>query len=169
MVDALLATCALLLALLFAPSFTTGELGAQVPVPADTVTITRRVLVTGDLTPVSARRQALEQTVAEAVRRLRGVRVQSAQLGVDEDRDGRVRDSFLSVVQLDAAGRATDYRVLAERFVTEQHPVLGAQLYLELRARDDPARSARDRVRRLRGTSPLAVIPDSRFPIPDSR
>jgi hypothetical protein len=107
---------------------------AQAGMPVDTITVTHRVLVAGDVTPADAKRKALEQALAEAVRRIVGVRVQSAQLAVDEDRGGRVRDSFLSVVQLDAAGRATDYRVLDERFVSERHPTLGAQLYLELRA-----------------------------------
>lgn len=101
---------------------------------ADTVTVTQRVLVAGDVTPAEAKRSAVEQALAEAVRRLTGVRVQAAQLGVGEDRGGHPRDSFLSVVQLDAAGRATDYRVLDERFVSERHAALGTQLYLELRA-----------------------------------
>ena len=100
----------------------------------DTVTVTQRVLVAGDVTPAEAKRQAVERALAEAVRRVSGVRVQAAQLGVGEDRNGRVNDSFLSVVQLDAAGRATDYRILDEQFHTERHPALGAQLYLELRA-----------------------------------
>src|SRR5690349_7813176 len=100
----------------------------------DTVTVTQRVLVAGDMTPAEAKRQALERALAEAVRRVAGVRVQSAQLGVNEDRQARVHESFLSVVQLDAAGRATDYRVLDERFATERHPTLGSQLYVELRA-----------------------------------
>ena len=100
----------------------------------DTVTITQRVLVAGDVTPVDAKRRAVERALAEAVRRLSGVRVQAAQLGVGEDRNGRVNDSFLSVVQVDAAGRATDYQILDERYQTERHPALGAQLYLELRA-----------------------------------
>jgi hypothetical protein len=78
----------------------------------DTVTVTQRVLVAGDVTPAEAKRQAVERALAEAVRRISGVRVQATQLGVGEDRNGRVRDSFLSVVQLDASGRATDYRVL---------------------------------------------------------
>ena len=107
---------------------------AQARVPGDTVTVTQRVLVAGDMTPGDAKRQAVEKALAEAVRRIAGVRVQAAQLGVDEDRGGRTRDSFLSVVQLDAAGRATDYRVLDDRFVTERHPALGAQVYYELRA-----------------------------------
>jgi hypothetical protein len=103
-------------------------------IAGDTVTVTQRVLIAGDLTPAEAKRQAIEKALAEAVRRIAGVRVQSAQLGVDEDRDGRVRDSFLSVVQLDAAGHAIDYRLLDERFASERHPTLGTQLYLELRA-----------------------------------
>jgi hypothetical protein len=101
---------------------------------ADTVTVVERVLVAGDLTPADAKRQALESALAEAVRRVSGVRVQAAQLGVDEDRGGRARDSFLSVVQLDAAGRAVDYRILDDRFVTTRHPALGSQMYYELRA-----------------------------------
>lgn len=101
----------------------------QAPALGDTVTVTRRVLVSGDMTPVEAKRQALEQALADAVRRVAGVRVQSAQLGVNEDRNARIRDSFLSVVQLDAAGRATDYRILDEKFTT-----VGSQLYVELRA-----------------------------------
>jgi hypothetical protein len=100
----------------------------------DTVTVTQRVLVAGDVTPAEAKRQAVERALAEAVRRVAGVRVQAAQLGVGDDRNGRVNDSFLSVVQLDAAGRATDYRILDEKFQTERHAALGAQLYLELRA-----------------------------------
>jgi len=100
----------------------------------DTVTVTQRALIAGDVTPAEAKRQALEHALAEAVRRVSGVRVQAAQLGVDEDRNGRTRDSFLSVVQLDAAGRATNYKILDERFVTERHPSLGSQLYIELRA-----------------------------------
>src|SRR5690348_8323637 len=111
----------------------TSASGAQAQA-GDTVTVTQRVLVAGDLTPADARRQAIERALAEAVRRVSGVRVQAAQLGVGDDRNGRVNDSFLSVVQLDAAGRATAYRILDERFQTERHPALGAQLYLELRA-----------------------------------
>jgi hypothetical protein len=113
---------------------TTHRAGAQTPVFGDTVTVTQRVLVAGEMTTAGAKRQAVEKALAEAVRRIAGVRVQAAQLGVDEDRNGRTRDSFLSVVQLDAAGRATDYRVLEERFVTERHAALGAQVYYELRA-----------------------------------
>lgn len=113
---------------------TTHNAGAQAPVLGDTVTVTQRVLVAGEMTPADAKRQAVEKALAEAVRRIAGVRVQAAQLGVDEDRGGRTRDSFLSVVQLDAAGRATDYRVLDDRFVTERHAALGAQVYYELRA-----------------------------------
>ena len=108
----------------------------------DTVTVTQRVLVAGEVTPADAKRQALERALAEAVRRLSGVRVQASQLGVGEDRGGRARDSFLSVVQLDAAGRATDYRILDDRFVTVRHPTLGAQIYVELRALVTVAREA---------------------------
>jgi hypothetical protein len=99
----------------------------------DTITVTQRVLVAGDLTPAEAKRRAIEAALAEAVRERVGLRVQTGQLGVSDERDGRVRGSFLSVVQLDAAGRATDYRLLDERWVTTTHPALGPQLYYEVR------------------------------------
>ena len=121
----------LAIALAFAALACPHDAGAQ---GGDTVTVTQRVLVAGDVTPAEAKRRAIERVLAEAVRRVSGVRVQAAQLGVGDDRNGRVNDSFLSVVQLDAAGRATDYRILDETFHTERHPTLGAQLYLELRA-----------------------------------
>jgi hypothetical protein len=111
------------------PAFAQRELTS-----GDTVTVTQRVIVAGDITAAEARRQAIERALGEAVRRLTGVRVQASQMGVGEDREGRTRDSFLSVVQLDAAGRATDYRILEDRFVAERHPTLGAQVYYELRA-----------------------------------
>ena len=112
-----------------------SDAAAQNPRPdVDTVTVTQRVVVAGDVTPSDAKRQALEKALAEAVRRVSGVRVQSTQLGVDDDRNGRAHGSFTSVVQLDADGRATDYRILDERFESSRHPSLGAQLYFELRA-----------------------------------
>ena len=107
---------------------------AQHPSAAvETVTVVRRMLIGGDLTPAEAKRRALEQALAEGVARVLGVHVQSAQLGVTDDREPGVRDSFLSVVHVDAAGRATDYKVLSERYVTEQHRAVGEQLYLELK------------------------------------
>jgi hypothetical protein len=95
----------------------------------DTVTVDQRVLVAGDITPAEAKRRAIEGALGEAVRRVVGVRVQSGQFGVTDDRDGRVTDSFLSVIQLDAGGRATDYRVVDEGWEPTRHPELGSQLY----------------------------------------
>jgi len=111
-----------------------GAYAQRAQMGRDTVTISQRVLVAGDVAPTEAKRQGIERALAEAVRRVSGVRVQSAQLGVGEDRSGRVNGSFLSVIQLDASGRATDYRVLDERYVTERHPAIGPQVYYELRA-----------------------------------
>ena len=129
-------TRCILLALSAASVVVSSTAGAQrtLAPSGDTVTVTARVLVAGDVTAADAKRQAVERALADAVRRLSGVRVQASQMAVGEDRGGRVSDSFLSVVQLDAAGRATDYRVLDDRFITERHPTLGAQIYYELRA-----------------------------------
>jgi hypothetical protein len=108
----------------------------------DTVTVEQRVLVGGDMTPATARRRALDLALGEAMRRRLGVRVQAGELAVSDDRSGRARDSFLSIVEIDAGGRATDYRVLSEQFVTVPHPTLGAQLYYDVRALVTVARDA---------------------------
>jgi hypothetical protein len=117
-----LALCLALVAML--------DAGAQVSV--DTVTVEQRVLLTRDLTAADARRRAIEGALAEAVRQRLGVRVQASAMNVTEERDRAVRDSWVSVVQLDAAGRAVDYRVLDEEWVTTRHPELGSQVYLRL-------------------------------------
>ncbi len=109
-----------------------APVGAQAALRYDTVTVEQRVLLTDDVSPAAARRKAIEEALAEAVRRVSGVRVRSGTLVVREEKDGRVSDDFLSVVQLDAAGRATDYRVLDEALVTTHHPELGDQVYLRL-------------------------------------
>ncbi|MEO7967081.1 MAG: hypothetical protein ABIT38_24545 [Gemmatimonadaceae bacterium] len=103
-----------------------SEVGAQ---QRDTITIEQRVLVTGDLTPTDARRRAIEEGLAEAVRRLAGVRVQSNALSVLDERGSAIRGGWSSVVQLDASARAVDYRVVEDEWVPVRHPELGTQLY----------------------------------------
>lgn len=106
---------------------------ARAQAVGDTVTVDQRVLLTPDLTQLDVKRRALEGALAEAVRRVAGVRVQSGELSIREERSEGVRDGFVSVVQLDAAGRATSYRLVDDAWISSHHPELGAQLYYRLR------------------------------------
>jgi hypothetical protein len=101
----------------------------------DTVTVEYRALMTPDATQSDVRRRAIEGALAESVRRVAGVHVQAGTLSVKEERQGTVRDDFVSVVQLDAGGRVVDYTVLEEDWVTIRHPEIGAQMYLRVRVR----------------------------------
>jgi hypothetical protein len=99
----------------------------------DSVTVEERVLLTADLTAADARRRAIEGALAEGVRRVAGVRVQSSALSVLDERGEAIRGGYVSVVQLDATGRAVDYRVLEEGWQTITHPELGSQVYFRAR------------------------------------
>lgn len=103
----------------------------------DTVTVEQRILMTPELTPAEARRRAIDAALAEGVRRVAGVRVQSSALStLDErgERGARVESRYSSVIALDAAARAVDYRVTSEEWETRR--LDGAsQLYLHLTLR----------------------------------
>lgn len=104
----------------------------------DSVTVEQRVLMTPDLTAADARRRAIDGALAEAVRRVAGVRVQSSALSTVTEqggvaRDGAVRGGYSSVIQLDAAARAVDYRVIDEDWETRRAAGMDPQLYLRLR------------------------------------
>jgi hypothetical protein len=132
--------CRLGFGLVLALGLWSVDLIAQPPV--DTVTIEQRVLLTPDLTPAEARRRAIEGALAEAVRQRVGVRVQAGAMSVTEEQGRALRDSWVSVVQLDAAGRAVDYRVLDEEYVTTRHSELGSQVYVRVRVLASVARDA---------------------------
>lgn len=104
----------------------------------DSVTVEQRVLMTPELTPAEARRRAIDGALAEAVRLVAGVRVQSNALSTVSERDGAVGDGairggYSRVVQLDAAARAVDYRVVREEWETLRPSGVPPQLYLRLR------------------------------------
>lgn len=109
-----------------------GPARAQERLRYDTMTVEQRILLTRDLTPAQARRRGIEEALAEAVRRVSGVLVRSGVVTVKEEQAGRIRDDYFSVVQLDAAGRATAYDVVDEGWVTTRHPELGEQVYLRV-------------------------------------
>jgi len=106
-----------------------APLGAQ----GESVTVERRVLMTPDLTPADARRRAIDEALAEAARRVAGVRIQASALSTVRE-DGRgVASGYASAILLDAAARATDYRVDDEAWETLRPAEGEAQLYLRLR------------------------------------
>lgn len=104
----------------------------------DSVTVEQRILMTPELTAADARRRAIDGALAEAVRRVAGVQVRSSALSTLSEQDGAIRDGavrggYSSVVQLDAAARAVDYRILDESWETRRAAGMQPQLYLTLR------------------------------------
>lgn len=90
----------------------------QAQARVERVVVEQRITLAESLTPEGARRKAREEAMAEAVRQVAGVRVQSTVMhGVRETRDS-LRSDYRSVVQLDAAGRAVDLAVVAEQWET---------------------------------------------------
>ncbi|MBC7897678.1 MAG: hypothetical protein H7066_19830 [Cytophagaceae bacterium] len=101
--------------------------GAQAQ--GETVLIEQRVLLEEQLTPAAAKRRALEEAMAEAVRRIAGVRVQSSAVSTTTEDHTGTEGRYRSVVQLDAAGRATDARIVDESWETTRAPGIGEQVY----------------------------------------
>lgn len=126
--------CAVALLLATAPLSAQGEV----------VTVERRVLMTPDLTPAEARRRAIDEGLAEAARRVAGVRVQASALSTVREDGAGVASGYSSVVLLDAAARATDYRVDEEGWETLRPAGGDSQLYLRLRLTATIEREAGD-------------------------
>lgn len=78
----------------------------------------QRVTLTDQLTPAAAKRRALEEAMAEAVRRVVGVRVRSTTISTTTETNTGVSSDYRSIVQLDAAGRAVDVRAQRESWET---------------------------------------------------
>lgn len=108
-----------------------GNAHAQV---ADTVTVEHRLLMTPDLTPAEARRRAIDAALAEGVRRVAGVRVQSSAISTTDERGAKIDARYSSVIALDAAARAVDYQVTHEEWETRKLDG-SSQLYLRLTLR----------------------------------
>lgn len=88
------------------------------PLEADTIEVTRRVYA-GDTPPADARRQAIEEAKAEAVRRAVGTEVQATRRSSTIERGGDVVDRFSQLVRTDASGRVVDSEVLEGDLVEE--------------------------------------------------
>ena len=105
---------------------TSNLLGAQ---SVDTVIVEQRVALMNDVTPAAAKQRALDGAMAEAVRQVVGVRVQSAAMSLSVETADNNASRYVSVVQLDAAGRAVDVVLLSEEWGTARSAELGAQPY----------------------------------------
>lgn len=112
----------------------TASPGAARAQGADTVTVEHRLLMTPDLTPAEARRRAIDAALAEGVRRVAGVRVQSSALSTMDERAARLDAHYSSVIALEAAARAVDYQVTQEEWETRRLDGT-SQLYLHLTLR----------------------------------
>lgn len=109
------------------------------------VDVERRELLAGSRSADDVKREALYGALAEAVRRVVGVKVQVGEFAERAESGGRVVERYLEAVRLDAAGRATEWAVLSEGWRVEKGSATGPQTYYELRLRV--------RVERERGTA----------------
>lgn len=84
------------------------------------VVIAQRVRLEGAMTRAQAERQAVENAMAEAVRRVAGVRVSGSQLIVSSDSAGIIGSRYLASVRLDAEGHVVGWTVERGRWITEK-------------------------------------------------
>lgn len=95
--------------------------GAQAPA-TETVAVTQRVRLEGTVTKADAERAALEAAMAEAVRRVAGVRVTGSETMMTSDSAGAVSSRYLASVRLDAQGHVLGWVVERARWVTSKGP-----------------------------------------------
>lgn len=98
------------------------------------VEVERRVSLTDGRTADDVRQLALRDALAEAVRRVAGVRVQGMQSSVSGDSAGTRIDRYQQVVRLDVSGRATRWETVREEWRTDKSAT-AAQPYLVLTLR----------------------------------
>ncbi|MBK8248395.1 MAG: hypothetical protein IPK85_13460 [Gemmatimonadetes bacterium] len=84
----------------------------------ETVVVDQRITLTDELTPAAAKRRALEEAMAEAVRRVVGVRVRSTAISTTTETSAGFSSDYRSIVQLDAVGRAVDVQLQRETWET---------------------------------------------------
>ena len=80
------------------------------------VEVERRVLLTDGRTAAEVKAIALQEALAEAVRRVAGVRISGTQSAVTGDSAGTRIDRFEQAVRLDVSGRATRWETVREEW-----------------------------------------------------
>jgi hypothetical protein len=78
------------------------------------VRVERRVLLSTDITMAEARQRVIDDALAEAVRQVVGTKIDATEQRTTAQSGESLDDRFLSVVQTQASGRVTDYKVAAE-------------------------------------------------------
>ncbi len=134
---------ALLLSLLLALMVLTPRVGRA---QASTwVEVERRVSLTDGRTAAEVKAIAVQEALAEAVRRVTGVRVQATQSATSGDSAGTRIDRFEQAVRLDLSGRATRWETVREEWQSAKNSV-GAPpvLVLTLRVEVTPEIGQRD-------------------------
>jgi hypothetical protein len=131
--------CALhrMLTVLAVPLALTAQSGDQ-----QTVVIAQRVRLEGAMTRADAERAAVENAMAEAVRRVAGVRVSGTQLLESSDSAGTIASRYLASVRLDADGHVVAWAVERGRWTTEKRNRRESDLVYDATVRVTVARDA---------------------------
>lgn len=105
---------------------------ARAQVDASRVTVEHRIAISRGMAFDDARRVALEEALAEAVRRVVGTKVDAVQQSITIE-SGKLEERFLSVVNAGASGRVVDYTVLSEKLDQDSSARGGPVAYLTVK------------------------------------
>lgn len=123
----------------------TSVAGAAQAQVVEEVAIPQRIRLESGMTRAQAERQAVEDAMAEAVRRVAGVRVSGTELLVNADSAGRISSRYTASVRLDADGHVVGWTLERGRWITEKRGRQGSDLVYDAVVR---VRVARDQGKR---------------------
>ncbi len=106
------------------------------------VVIAQRVRLEGSMTRQQAERAAVENAMAEAVRRVAGVRVSGSELLVSSDSAGVIGSRYFASVRLDAEGHVVGWSIERGRWITEKRSRRESDLVYDATVRVLVARDA---------------------------
>lgn len=129
-------TAALLIAAVLCGPHTASGQTDRVRTNIKTKTVTaERELYAGNKTPREARREAIDQAQAEAVRKAIGTQVQAQQRSSTIERGEEVVNRFSQIVRTGSSGRVTDFEVLEEKLRSKNGTIYQ---YVRIRATVQP-------------------------------
>ena len=108
----------------------------------ESVLVPQRILLEGSMTRAQAERAAVENAMAEAVRRVAGVRVSGSELMMSGDSSGTITSRYLASVRVDAEGHVVGWSLERGRWSTEQRGHSSAALVYDAAVRVLVARDA---------------------------
>ena len=136
-----LPTRGILLTLFLSLCAAAAALSAQEPL-VQAVVIPQRVRLEGSMTRAQAERAAVENAMAEAVRRVAGVHVSATELMLSGDSAGVIASRYLASVRLDAEGHVVGWSLERGRWVTEKRGRRASDLVYDATVRVLVARDA---------------------------